>query len=421
MIDSRKRFGARVCWIGLAASLLLSLLSAQVPDKTLGLPKLQPGNLPPAQPGQPAPKSQTDQKSSSDSQGSSSGEVPPAPRDPTPASPDPNAIRVTARTVLVPTTIKDKDTGSFINGLSVRDFTVYDNGKPQKISSDFSYEPLSVVVAIQSNSDVEPMIPKMRKLGILLHGLVTGEGGDVSVLSFDHRITKLVDWTSDPNKLDDGLQKLSAGSSTARTIDAVLEADRMLYRHDPQNRRRRVIVLFSQGYDKGSESKTNETLRDMQFHNVVVYCVDISQLTLLTKEPDRYPRPVMGGVPPEAMHSPTGSTNNATSVLQNHPGGNVLNVAPPIWRSIKDLFKQPPDRAFAALTGGRVYSFAKQSTLERAMTDLGKELHSQYLLSYSPDADTQKEPGFHKITVDVNHPGLEIRTRTGYYWGGGTQ
>ncbi len=341
---------------------------------------------------------------------------------PVEGNPDPNAIRVTTRTVLVPTTVKDKDHGDFINGLTVNDFMIYDNDRPQKIASDFSYEPLSVVAVIQANSDGEPMIPKMRKIGTLLHGLVTGEGGDISVIAFDHRITPLVDWTSDPNKLDDGVQKLTAGSSTARTIDAVLDADRMLQRHDPQNRRRRVIVLFSQGYDKGSESRSNGTLRDMQFHNIVVYCIDISQLSVFMKGDDRYPRPVMGGAPPEAIaRGPGGRPSTSTEVLQNHPGGNVLNLEPYIWRSIKDLFKQPPDKAFSGLTGGRVYSFAKQTTLERAMTDLGKELHSQYLLSYSPDPETQKESGFHKIRVEVNHPRLDIRARTGYYWGAGVQ
>jgi VWFA-related protein len=414
MNDSRKRFGTKVRWMFATILVAAAAAFAQLP------PRLQPGQLPPPPPGQPAPKTESNQNTTDSTPSRPPEEAAPPVSDPA-ANPDPNAIRVTTRTVLVPTTVKDKDTGNFINGLNVRDFTLTDNGKQQKISSDFSYEPLSVVVAIQANSDVEPMIPKMRKLGVLLHGLVTGEGGDIAVIEFDHRITPLVNWTSDPNKLDDGLQKLAAGSSTARTIDAVLEADRMLYRHDPQNRRRRVIVLFSQGYDKGSESKSDETLRDMQFHNVVVYPVDISQLTLLLKEPDRYPRPVMGGAPPEAIHSPTGNTMSQTEVLQNHPGGNVLNLAPPIWRSVKDLFKQPPDRAFAGLTGGRVYSFAKQSTLEQAMSDLGKELHSQYLLSYSPDPETQKDPGFHKIRVDVDHPRLEIRTRTGYYWGGGTQ
>jgi VWFA-related protein len=393
---------------------------AQLPAISQNIPEVHPDQLPPVQPGQPAPK--TEQKAAQPAGNQDAAPANPPAAGPMDANPDPNAIRVTTRTVLVPTTVKDRDSGDFINGLSVEDFRIYDNDRPQKIASDFSYEPLSVVAAIQANSDIEPMIPKMRKIGLMLHGLVTGEGGDIAVISFDHRITHLVDWTSDPDKLDDGVQKLTAGSSTARTIDAVLEADRMLYRHDPQNRRRRVIVLFSQGYDKGSESKTNETLRDMQFHNVVVYPVDISQLVVFMKGDNRYPRPVMGGAPPEAIpQGPGGRPSTSTELLRNHPGGNVLNLAPPIWRSVKDLFRQPPDRAFAALTGGRVYSFAKESTLERAMSDLGKTLHSQYLLSYSPDPETQKEAGFHKIRVEVNHPRLDITARVGYYWGGGVQ
>jgi len=419
-IGGRFRLGNRGKFAFLPVVLLSAVLAfAQAPGVDSTIPALNP-NLPPPQPGQPAPKSARPAQPETNGDGEQSS-PPETKTNPAPLPNDEYTIRTTTRTVLVPTTVKDRDTGDFVNGLSVSDFTVLDNDRPQKISSDFSYEPLSVVVAIQANSDVEPMIPKLKKIGVLLHGLVTGEGGDIAVIKFDHRIETLQDWTSDPNKLDDSLQKLYAGSSTARTIDAVLEADRMLKRHDPQNRRRRVIVLFSQGYDKGSESRQDETLRQMQFDNVVVYPIDISQITLLEKKPPTDARPVMGGIPPEAMHSPTGNTQTATQVLQNHPGGNVLNIVPPVWRSIKDLFKQPPDRAFAALTGGRVYSFARQSSLERAMSDLGKTLHSQYLLSYTPDSETEKEPGFHKIQVIVDHPRLNITSRTGYYWGGGVQ
>jgi VWFA-related protein len=415
MMVSRKRFGrAGNAMLLLGIPLLAAIFAAgQVPD----LPKLKPGDLPPAQPGQPAAKNQPPDKSAGkdpNGSGDSSNST-----NPGPDLTNPGTFRTTTRAVLVPTTVKDKDTGDYINGLTVKEFQLFDNDKEQKINTDFSYEPLSVVVVIQANSDVEPMIPKLKTLGVLLHGLITGEGGDIAALKFDHRITPIQDWTTDPDRLDDAFQKLTAGSSTARTVDAVLEADHMLKQHDPQNRRRRVIILFSQGYDKGSESKSDETLRQMQFDNVVVYCVDISQLTLLMKGDDRYPRPVMGGVPSAAIHSPTGNTMSDTEVLQNHPGGNVLNLAPPIWRSIKDLFKMPPDKAFAGLTGGRVYSFAKQSTLEQALNDLGKDIHSQYLLTYTPN--NQNEPGFHKIRVVVDHPRLDIRTRTGYYWGGGVQ
>ena len=64
---------------------------------------------------------------------------------------------------------------------------------------------------------------------------------------------------------------------------------------------------------------------------------------------------------------------------------------------------------------------AYKNTLEQAVTDLGKELHSQYVLSYQLGQETMVEPGFHHIKVIVDHPGLDVRTRMGYYWGGGAQ
>ena len=72
-------------------------------------------------------------------------------------------------------------------------------------------------------------------------------------------------------------------------------------RRSPQNVRRRVIILMSRNIDKGSESHLEETVRKMQFDNVIVYSVDISKVkTAALKQPD-YPRPQNGGVPPEAL------------------------------------------------------------------------------------------------------------------------
>ena len=57
--------------------------------------------------------------------------------------------------------------------------------------------------------------------------------------------------------------------------------------------------------------------------------------------------------------------------------------------------------------------------MEEAITYIGKDLNSQYLLSYSPN--NTNESGFHTIRVVVDRPGLKIRTRPGYWWGGGVQ
>jgi VWFA-related protein len=321
--------------------------------------------------------------------------------------------------VLVPTTVLDPDGHGYVNGLTANDFEVFDNDKQQKISADFSQLPLSVVVAVQANSEIDPVLPKLRKTGLLMQGLVTGVEGDVAILAFDHRLQVLQDFTSDPGKLDDSMQKLNSGSSSARLVDAISEADRMLKRHDPRNVRRRVVIVLSRNIDKGSEMRMQEAIQQMQFDNVIVYCVDINRAyTALFKKMD-YPRPAAGGIPPEARGSIAGGTGprTQTSDIQENGYSNGLNVIPPVLRSIHDLFKKSPAEAFTYFTGGRVYNFATEHAMEDAITDIGKDLNSQYLLSYRPN-DTN-EPGFHNIRVVVDRPGLRIRTRPGYWWGGG--
>ncbi|MFL6463788.1 MAG: VWA domain-containing protein [Bryobacteraceae bacterium] len=331
---------------------------------------------------------------------------------------DPIVGRATVRSVLVPTTVLDPDGHGYVNGIQANEFELYDNDRRQKISAEFTQLPMSVVLAVQANSDVEPVLSRLRKTGVLLQGLVTGEGGDVAIISFDHRIQVLQDFTSDPDKLDDAMQKLSAGSTSARLVDAVSEADHMLKRHDPQNARRHVILLLSRNVDKGSEAHLQETARQMQFDNVIIYCVDISKvLTAVMKKMD-YPPPQTGRIPAEALPSTPAGARTETSVIQQQTG-NWLNAVPPIAHSIHDVFRKSPSEAFTYFTGGLLYSFATEKALESAITDIGKDLNSQYLLSYSPSPDTKNESGFHTIKVTVNRPGLKIRTRPGYWWGGG--
>jgi VWFA-related protein len=323
--------------------------------------------------------------------------------------------------VVVPTTVLDPDGHGYVTGLKAADFEVLDNGKPQQIDAELIEQPLSVVLAVQANSEVQGFLPKLKKSANLLHGLVTGVDGDVAILAFDHRMQHLQDFTNDPDKLDDAMQHLKTGSTQAALIDAVLEGDRMLKHRDRDNKRRRVIVLISRDVNKGSQAKLSETVRDMQFDNVTVYCVDISKtLSAMTQDPG-FPRPDHGGIPAESMPGPIaggGGPNTMTNDAQMRVG-NDLELIPPLLNSIHDLFKKPPARAFTYFTGGRVYNFATNRGLEKAIADIGQDLNSQYVLSYRLTADTASESGFHNIVVKVDRPGLKIRTRPGYWWGGG--
>jgi hypothetical protein len=55
----------------------------------------------------------------------------------------------------------------------------------------------------------------------------------------------------------------------------------------------------------------------------------------------------------------------------------------------------------------------RDRTIEKAMDEVGGELHAQYVLGYEPPGT---EPsGYHEIKVTVSHPGMKVRTRPGYY------
>lgn len=371
---------------------------------------LAPGQLPPGPPPPP-------------------GQLGPPPAKLPPSQPTPNpkeqrieddaspTFRSNVHYLLVPTTVFDPDGHGYVNGLTAKDFQLLDNGKPQHISSDFTQQPVSVVLAVQANSEVEPMLPAIRKAGLLLHGLVSGQEGDVAILAFDHRMQVEQDFTDDPGKLDDAMHKITAGSSTAALNDAIMKADTMLRQHDRQNMRRRVIVLMSRNIDRGSQIKLDEAIHRMQFDNVIVYCVDISKFKTALLDKPGYPRPANGGIPPEAMGNALNRPMSETDVMKQ-ADGNWLNTVPPVARGIRDLFKRSPAEAYTYFTGGKIYSFANQRGLEAAITDIGKDLNSQYLLTYA--LPENGEPGFHTIRVIVDRPGVKVLTRPGY-WAGAAQ
>ncbi len=324
-------------------------------------------------------------------------------------------ISVTTKVVVAPTTVTT-DGGEFVNGLQVGDFVLTDNDKPQRITQDVVFQPLSLVVAVQANANVEGLLPKIQKIGPTIATLVSGESGEVAVLAFDHQVKTLQDFTSDPNKLDLAFKKLRAGSSSSALNDATMQAINML-KVRPQNRRR-VIMLISETRDVAGSIRPREVLTEAQFSNVLIYSVDISHFVGALTRSAPYTRP--DPIPPEAHHNPTGGVMTPTQSLQMYQTGNYIPMFVEIFKGVKGIFIDNPSEIYTKYTGGREYSFATQRGLDRAVTDIGEELHSQYLLSYSPN--NLDEAGFHTIDVRVKgRPGLKVRTRTGYWIAGGSQ
>jgi VWFA-related protein len=336
---------------------------------------------------------------------------------PNPSSPPPDNADLTApiargevREVIAPVTVLDRS-GGFVDGIEPGRFHLYDNGKPQNIHVDIAVQPISLVVAVQQSDRVDAVLTQVHKIGPMIQPLVSGDNGEAAIISFDSRIQVKTDFTNDPNKIDRAINSIHAGTTPSRMIDAVERGVQMLRTREGH---RRIILLISETRDVSSEARLRETMIGAQLANVTIYSVDISRMvTSLTSKPQP-PRP--DPQPPAAYNLPGPYPDSPWSIQQKTMAGSRVEFVPllkEIYLGTKRIFVDNPVEVLTQSTGGEQFSFKRQRALEEAIEDIGREIHNQYLISYSPN--NRDEGGFHQIRVDVDLPDLVVRTRPGYY------
>src|SRR2546423_10268920 len=324
-------------------------------------------------------------------------------------------IRTTVDIVVAPVLVTDRD-GQNVSGIQPEDFHLFDNGKAQNIHVDGTYQPISLVICIQANSHVESILAQVKKIGNLIAPLIFGEQGEAAIIAYDSRIRTLQEFTSDPDKITKSVKDLYAGSTSNRLIDAVSQGARML--RTRRQSRRRIMLAIGETRDNASETRLREALLDVQYSNVLFYAVDMSRfISTLTAKPD----PGRQNNLPPAMHPmPSGVPATPTTVAQTYGlnGGRAefIPMMVELFRDVKAIFKDNPIEAFTKGTGGTELGFVRQRGLEEAIQRIGAELHSQYLVSYTPN--NTGEGGFHEIAVTIQgHRDYKTQTRPGYYLG----
>jgi VWFA-related protein len=333
--------------------------------------------------------------------------------------PPKSTIKVQVPLVTTPVTVRDVR-GDMVHNLDPRDFQVTDDGVPQTISHfDLGGDPISLVILIETSSRIEPLAAELRKTGILLTQTVMGPAGEAAVVSFDDAIDKLQDFTSSADQIENVVSTLQIGTSRSKLFDAMAVGAEMLSSRPQATAdkpgRRRVMLILSEAIDDGSEKKLGEVLRQAQLANVTIYSVGLSTTRALLQakpKPPQRPNLPVGSVPP-----PPGVPDTPT-YEDNYRYGNIDLLAAAAWvvQHIHDQVKDHALEVAATATGGAHLSTFKDCSIEKAVDEIGGELHSQYTLSYAPSGT--EAIGYHEIKVSVirrDAKNLKVRARPGYY------
>jgi len=266
--------------------------------------------------------------------------------------------------VRVIATVKN-DSGELIGGLSKDDFEVRDNGVRQEIAvfEHHTELPLSIALLIDTSAstaiDLQYEVESVQRF---LRALLNeGNPADaVSLYSFSWETVLLSDFTRRISKLESALKPLKTGGGTS-LYDAICFAGEALSDREG----RHVIIVVTDGGDTTSAKSFHEALEATQRADAVMYPILVMPIT-----------------------------NDAG---RNIGGENALTM-------------------LAQGTGGRVFTPGERAALDRAFSDIIRELRTQYLLGYYPRNIPPSEDSFHRLSVKLTkRPELRVSARSGYY------
>ncbi|HJT68210.1 MAG TPA: VWA domain-containing protein [Pyrinomonadaceae bacterium] len=151
-----------------------------------------------------------------------------------------------------------------------KELSVYDNGVEQSIRN-FTPDPSPArIVLLVDNSltiraDVEKLEQAAREFAYEIY-----EGDKLLIVGYDEQAEIVSDWTDDAKSIETSL-KLFRKKGQPYLFDAIRAVVDEALRPLPSQKR--IIVVISDGLDRGSKATFEQTLAELQAENITVYAV----------------------------------------------------------------------------------------------------------------------------------------------------
>ena len=244
-----------------------------------------------------------------------------------------------------------------VPSLTQSDFEVFDNDKPQPITYfDNSVHPITCVTMLDTSGSITLTIGLLRQAAEqFVIRLLPDDKARVG--AFNDKIQFAGRFTNNRDELVGAIKDLDYGNGT-RLWDAVGASFDELKGIEG----RRVVLVFTDGDDTESKIGLGNVVDRARAEDVMVYAIGLES--------------------------------------------NYFNG--------QHMVRSKPDRGLRRIadeTGGGYFELEKTADLAPTFTHVAYELHSQYVLGFTP---TQLDGRVHKLTVKVKQPGMTARARRSY-------
>jgi VWFA-related protein len=254
---------------------------------------------------------------------------------------------------------------SLVEDLTKGDFAVYEDGVKQTlISFQHTDLPVSMGLIVDNSGSMYKKRPSVNKSALDLVE-ASNPQDEAFVVNFSDEAFIDCDFTSNINKLRDGLSHIDSRGGTALYDAVVASADKLVA---DAKRPKQVLILITDGEDNASSSDLEQTIHKVQqLSGPVIYTIGL----LFGDENSRA----------EVRHA-----RHALELLSTETGGMAF-------------FPKSIDQ------------------IDQIAAEVARDIRSQYTLGYHSTKPTTV-PGFRRVEVTAESKGsgkLTVRTRTGYY------
>jgi VWFA-related protein len=269
-------------------------------------------------------------------------------------------------------TVTDKDS-RLVKDLTKDMFEVFDNGKSQPITVfDNTPQPFRLIALVDISGSVVDYLPVLRRA---VGQLVTHLGPDdmARLGTFGNEVVIAPAFSRNVNELMAQLPASAPPNTRTPLWRAVNDAIGLFDASSPE---RRVVMVLSDGKDSGFEMGKRLLLpiditQRAQNENVMIYGVGLR------------------------------------SSLRGAPVGGGADLAATMAASMPD-----PNLGSVALdSGGGYFELRPRDDMSQTFARVVDELHSQYLLGYTPPVSDGKS---HKIEVKLRDTSLKAHARKAY-------